>query len=497
LLSPQMKANIRARLTSSRSLRLACACLHQTHHSSAAQNVAKVISLPLRQRTVLSSRSYVNVVHSDKLVKRTTAEEAVKAVHSGHRVFVHSVAASPQCLIKALTARAPELENVELCHLHTEGPAPYADPKYARSFKVNNFFVGANVRKGVQEGRLDYLPVFLSEVPQLFRRGVLPLDVALVQVSPPDHHGFCSLGVSVDVSVAAVECAKYVIAQVNKNMPRTHGDGLIHVNALDVLVEEDAPLPELKPVKMTDAIRAIGKNVAALVEDGATLQMGIGAIPDSVLAELGDRQKLGIHTEMFAEGVMKLVEKGVITGEKKEIDRNKITVGFILGSRKLYDFVDDNPSVVFRDMQFVNDPNVIRQNPKVTAINSALEVDLTGQVCADSLGAKIYSGVGGQMDFMRGAALSHGGKPIIALPSITSAGASRIVPTLKRGAGVVTTRAHVHWVVTEWGAVNLFGKNLRQRFEALISIAHPNHRPWLEAEVARGFWNDQSATDAS
>uniref|UniRef100_A0A090XA21 ASCT1B n=1 Tax=Acanthamoeba castellanii TaxID=5755 RepID=A0A090XA21_ACACA len=419
-----------------------------------------------------------------------SADDAVKVIKTGDRVFVHSVAAAPQALIHAMTRRAPELRDVEVCHMHIEGDASYADKKYEGSFKNNNFFVGKNVRKGVQEGRLDYTPVFLSEIPLLFRRGILPLDVALITVSPPDQHGFCSLGTSVDASLAAVQCAKTVIAQVNPHMPRTHGDGFVHESAISFMVDGPAPLIEHKRGKVTETIGKIGKNVAQLVEDGATLQMGIGVIPDAVLAELTHHKKLGIHTEMFSDGIIDLVERGVITGENKVIAPRTITVGFCLGTKRLYDFVHENPAVQFRAIEWVNNPILIKENPKMTAINSAVEVDLSGQICADSIGSKLYSGVGGQMDFMRGAALSHGGKPIIALPSTTSRGESKIVPRLKRGAGVVTTRAHVHWVVTEWGAVNLFGKPVKERMKALISIAHPLHRPWLEKEVERGFWFD-------
>lgn len=416
-----------------------------------------------------------------------TAEEAVKVVRSGNRVFVHGAAAAPHGLLRALTARAPELRDVELVQLHTEGPALYADPSLAPSFRVNNFFVGANTRQAVEEGRADYLPVFLSEIPLLFRRGILPLDVALVQVSPPDRHGFCSLGTSVDIALAAVETAKYVIAQVNPNMPRTHGDGIVAVKDIDALVSCDEPLPEAPQPPLGEIELAIGRHAASLIEDGATLQMGIGAIPDAVLASLGSHRGLGIHTEMFSDGVVALVQKGVITGEHKKVLPGKIVAGFVKGTRALYDFIDDNPQVAMLDIGFVNDTSVIRRNPKVTAINSAIEIDLTGQVCADSIGERLFSGVGGQMDFMRGAALSEGGKPIIALPSTTRRGESRIVPFLKKGAGVVTTRAHMHYVVTEYGVAQLFGKNLRQRALALIDIAHPDHREELHREAHRRF----------
>ena len=420
-------------------------------------------------------------------MRTVSAEEAVAVVQSGNRVFVHSVAAAPRRLVEALTARANELRVVEIVSLHTEGPAPYAAPELSRSFRVNALFVGPNVRRAVQEGRADYLPVFLSEVPKLFRSGLLPLDVALVQVSPPDRHGFCSLGVSVDVTRAAVQTAGTVIAQVNRRMPRTHGDGLIHEDDIDLAVFADEPIPELPEPEVTDADLAIAQHCAELVEDGATLQLGIGSIPDATLEALSDHRRLGIHTEMLSEGVVDLVEKGVVTGEMKRVHPGKVVAGFALGKRRLYDFLDDNPLVQMLDIGYVNDAEVIRRNPKVTAINSALEVDLTGQVCADSIGELQWSGVGGQMDFIRAAALSDGGKPIIALPSATSGGESRVVSHLRPGAGVVTTRAHVHFVVTEYGIADLFGKNLRQRAEALIAIAHPDHRDALTAEARRRF----------
>jgi acyl-CoA hydrolase len=421
------------------------------------------------------------------MARTVTAQEAVAVIRSGDRVFIHSVAAAPQQLIAAMTARAEELRVVEVVQLHTEGPAPYAAPELAKSFRVNALFVGANVRQAVNEGRADYLPVFLSEVPQLFRAGVLPLDVALIQVSPPDRHGFCSLGVSVDVSRAAVQVARTVIAQVNPNMPRTHGDGIIHHDDIDFLVEVNDPIPEAPAHPLTEVETAIGLHCAELVEDGACLQLGIGAIPQATLIGLRDHRRLGIHTEMLSEGVVDLVERGVITGEAKRVHPGKVVAGFALGGRRLYDFLDDNPQVAMLDIAYINDTAVIRRNPKVTAINSAIEVDLTGQVCADSIGDRLYSGVGGQMDFIRGAALSEGGKPIIALPSTTSRGDSRITSYLKPGAGVVSTRAHVHYVVTEHGIADLWGKNLRQRAAALIAIAHPTHRDALAAEARARF----------
>jgi acyl-CoA hydrolase len=419
--------------------------------------------------------------------RTVTAQEAVAVIRSGDRVFVHSVAAAPQQLIAAMTARAEELRVVEVVHLHTEGAAPYAAPELARSFRVNALFVGANVRQAVNEGRADYLPVFLSEVPQLFRAGVLPLDVALIQVSPPDRHGFCSLGVSVDVTRAAVQVARTVIAQVNPRMPRTHGDGILHQDDIDFLVPVDDPIPEEAVHHLTDLEKAIGLHCAELVEDGACLQLGIGAIPQATLIGLRDHRRLGIHTEMLSDGVVDLVERGVITGEAKQVYAGKVVAGFALGSRRLYDFLDDNPQVSMLDIAYINDTAVIRRNHKVTAINSAIEIDLTGQVCADSIGDRLFSGVGGQMDFIRGAALSEGGKPIIALPSTTSKGDSRIVSYLKPGAGVVSTRAHVHYVVTEHGIADLWGKNLRQRAAALIAIAHPSHRDTLTVEARRRF----------
>jgi 4-hydroxybutyrate CoA-transferase len=416
-----------------------------------------------------------------------TADDALRIVKSGDRIFIHSVAAAPQKLIGALADRASELRDVELVHLHTEGTAPYADERYAESFRVNAFFVGGNIRDAVGSGRADYIPVFLSEIPALFRRNVLPLDVALVNVSPPDKHGFCSLGVSVDIARAAVDTAKYVIAQINPRVPRTLGDALVHTSKIHAMVEVDEPLPEVPIPELTETDHLIGGYIAGLIEDGATLQMGIGSIPNAVLAALGDHKDLGIHTEMFSDGVIPLVEKGVVNGVHKAKHPGKIVAGFVMGTQALYDFVDDNPQVLMLDIGYVNDTSVIRRNPKVTAINSAIEVDLTGQVCADSIGMRQYSGVGGQMDFIRGASLSEGGKPIIALPSSTRRGESKIVPFLKQGAGVVTTRAHVHYIVTEYGIAYLYGKNLRERANELIKIAHPDHRDALEKAAFERF----------
>jgi len=416
-----------------------------------------------------------------------TAREAVKNIKSGERVFLHSAAATPQLLVNAMTSRSAELRDVELVSIHTEGPAPYLDPRYDGLFHLNTFFVGANSREAVGTGMASYVPIFLSEIPKLFRSGLMPIDVALVQVSPPDKHGFCSIGVSVDVTNAAIETARHVIAQVNRNMPRVHGDGIIHVSAIDALVECNDPIFELTPHTPSPVDIRIGHFIAELVEDGATLQTGIGGVPDAALRALRGHKDLGMHSEMFSDGVMELVACGALTGREKFRQRGKIVAGFCIGSRALYDFVDDNPMIEMRDISYVNDTSIIRTNPKVTAINSALEVDITGQVCADSLGSAQYSGVGGQIDFIRGAALSARGKPIIALNSVTGRGQSRIVSQLKPGASVTTSRAHVHYVVTEYGVAYLYGKNLRQRASALIAIAHPDHREQLEREAFNVF----------
>jgi len=416
-----------------------------------------------------------------------TPEEAVKIISSNQRVFIQGGVATPQVLVRAMTARAMELRNVEVVHLHTEGEASYAEETMKDSFCVNSFFIGPNVRQAIKSGNAQYIPVFLSEIPNLFRRKILPLDVAMVQVSPPDKHGYCSLGVSVDTTISAVEEATYVIAQINPKMPRTFGDGLIHVDYFHSYCEVEADLPEMAIPESTEIENAIGKHIAGLVEDGATLQMGIGGIPNAALKFLNNHKNLGIHTEMFSDGIIDLVNSGTINGKFKKKHPYKITSGFAMGTKRLYDFMDDNPEIVMLDIGYVNDSAVIRQNPKVTAINSAVEIDLTGQVCADSIGKTMYSGVGGQMDFIRGASLSEGGKPIIALGSATHRGLSKIVPTLKEGAGVVTTRAHVHYVVTEYGVADLYGKNLLQRARILTEIAHPDHRETLEKDRFERF----------
>lgn len=417
-----------------------------------------------------------------------TAGQAVEYVKPGDRVFIHGSAATPVHLVQALQDRFTELKDVELVSITNMGQIDFNKPEYRNSFFFNSLFVSVNTRSVVNSHNGDYVPIFLSEIPLLFRRNILPIDVALIQVSPPDQHGYCSLGTSVDIARAAVDTAKIIIAQVNPRMPRTHGDGFLHVKKIHSLVWEEAELPEVDySAKTSDAIRQIGKNVASIIEDGATLQMGIGSIPDQVLQNLYGHKNLGIHTEMLSDGIIPLLEKGVINNSMKKLNVGRSVTGFMAGTRKLYDFVDDNPQMRVMDIAYVNDTSVIRRNPGATAINSAIEIDLTGQVCADSIGIYQFSGIGGQMDFIRGASLSEGGKPIIALPSVTSKGESRIVPFLKQGAGVVTTRGHVHWVVTEYGIVNLFGKNLKQRGKALISIAHPDHRETLERAFYERF----------
>lgn len=420
--------------------------------------------------------------------KMVSADDAVKIIRSNNRVFVHGSAATPQHLLKALARRAGEIKNVELIAVSTLGELDLAKPEYADSFYINSLFVSENIRSAINTGRGNYVPIFLSEISRLFEKDILPVDVALLHVSPPDKHGLCSLGVSVDVARAAAKFAKYIIAQVNPKMPRTHGDGFIHLDQINALVETEDNLPEVNyAASITDCDRTIGRFVAELVEDRSTLQLGIGAIPDAVLESLGHCKDLGIHTEMFSNGVIDLIKKGIITNKYKKKHPGKTVTSFAIGSRELYSFIDDNPQFAFLEAEYVNDGRIIRTNPKVVAINSAIEIDLTGQVCADSIGTYQYSGVGGQMDFIRGASLSEGGKPVIAMASATKKGASKIVPYLKQGAGVVTTRAHVHYVVTEYGVAYLYGKNLRQRAYELMRIAHPDHREALEREITRRF----------
>ena len=409
-----------------------------------------------------------------------SAEEAVKVINSNDKIYVQAAAAAPLVLINALTARHEELKNVEICQLHTEGDAPYANPELKESFHVNSFFIGKNVRHTLNAGNGSYTPVFLSEVPVLFQKRIIELDAVFIHVSPPDKHGYLSLGVSVEATLATIDNAKVVIAQVNKKMPRTHGAGIIHYTEIDYFVEVDEEIPTMEASEPDEVETKIGDYVAGLIEDRSTLQMGIGSIPNAVLARLHNHKDLGLHTEMFSDGVIDLILNDVINGNYKKINRGRALTTFLIGSKRLYDYVDDNPFVEMRASNYTNNTAYIKQNPKMVAINSAIEVDVTGQVCADSIGASMYSGVGGQMDFIRGASLSEGGKAIIALPSQTKKGISRIVPTLKPGAGVVTTRAHVHYVITEYGIANLFGKTIKERVKALVSIAHPNHQEAID-----------------
>ncbi|WP_341215185.1 acetyl-CoA hydrolase/transferase C-terminal domain-containing protein [uncultured Wocania sp.] len=414
------------------------------------------------------------------MFKVVSAQEAVKTIKSNNRVYIQAAAAAPQLLMNAMSERHEELRNVEVCHLHVEGETRYANPEFKNSFHVNSFFIGSNVRHTLTAGNGSYTPVFLSELPLLFKRNILPLDVALIHVSVPDKHGYCSLGVSVEATLAAIENAKIVIAQVNPQMPRTHGDGIIHHTEIDLFVECDESIPTHNISKPTAIENKIGGYVASLIEDKSTLQMGVGSIPNAVLSRLTNHKNLGLHTEMFSDGVIDLILNDVINGNYKTINPGRALTTFLMGSKRLYDYVDDNPFIEMRASDYVNDVSIIKQNPKMVAINSAIEVDLTGQVCADSIGAKMYSGVGGQMDYIRGASLSEGGKAIIALPSVTRKGISRIVPSLKPGAGVVTTRAHVHHVVTEYGIANLYGKTIKDRIKALVDIAHPDHRESID-----------------
>jgi 4-hydroxybutyrate CoA-transferase len=414
--------------------------------------------------------------------KTTTADQALRIVESGMRVFLHGAAATPEPLINAMVAQADRLRDVEITHLHTHGDATYTKPEYVDSFRVNALFIAPNTRDAINEGRGDYIPIFLSEIPRLFKSGTLQIDVALLTVSPPDEHGYVSLGSSVDVALAAAESARFVIGSVSRFVPRTLGNSWVHISRFTHLVQTDAPLAETKAEPLSDCVLAIGENVASLIDDGSTLQLGIGAIPNAVLHALRNKRDLGIHTEMFSDGVVDLVECGVITGARKSYHPYKIVSSFVAGSRRVFDFIDNNPMIELHPVNWVNDGDVIRRNSNMVAVNSAIEMDLTGQVAADSIGTKLFSGIGGQLDFMRAAALSPGGKPIIALPS-TAKGQSRIVSLLKPGAGVVTTRGHVHFVVTEFGVADLYGKNLRQRAAAMIAIAHPDHR----AELTRSL----------
>ncbi len=430
--------------------------------------------------------------------KVCSAEKAVYSIQSNNRVYVHPGCATPDVLLNAMCNLEKRLENVEVIHLLTLGISPYSSPEMAGRFRHNALFIGKNVRGAINEGRADFTPVFLFEIPYLFQRNVLPVDVSLINVSPPDKYGYCSYGVGVECTKTATECAKIVIAQINPSMPRTMGDTFIHIDKIDYCVEVDHPLHEYKPndkdlsEEEKDVYEKIGMNIASLIEDGSTLQMGIGYIPNAVLHYLGDKEHLGIHTEMFSDGVIKLIEDGVITNEKKTYHTGKLSSSFVLGTRKLFDYIDNDPIMEFHPSHYINDPFIIARNDKMVAINSAIEVDLTGQVCADSIGPKFYSGFGGQLDFIRGASRSKGGKPIIAIPSTArNSICSRIVPQLSQGAGVTTTRGDVHYVVTEYGIADLYGKTIRQRAKALIDIAHPKFREELSNELSEIYLNRQ------
>jgi len=426
--------------------------------------------------------------------KTATAAEAMEYIRSNMRVYIHPGCAEPEALVEALMARGPFVNNVEIVHLMTAGRADYVAPQMEGHFRHNAMFMGGNVRQAVNEGRADYTPIFLSQVEELFESGQMPIDVALIQVSPPDAHGFCSFGVGVDATLTAARCAKFVIAQVNDQMPRTFGDCFLHISEIDAAVEVSRPLCELKPIQITDVHHKIGKHISGLIEDGSTLQLGIGGIPDAVLLELTNHRDLGVQTEMLSDSAIPLIESGVINGSRKSIHRGKIVLSFVLGSKKLFDFVDNNPIFEFLPNKYTNDPWIISQNHKMVAINSALQVDITGQVCADSIGNIFYSGIGGQVDFIRGASQCKGGKPIIAIPATAkNETISRIVPMLDPGAGVVTSRGAVHYVVTEFGVAYLHGKTIRQRAEALIEIAHPRFREELYSYCEKTRWLQRPA----
>jgi 4-hydroxybutyrate CoA-transferase len=421
--------------------------------------------------------------------KIQTADEALRLVQSGMRVYIQPGCAEPEALVEALMRRGPAVRDVEIVHMMTMGCAPYVSPEMAGHFRHNAVFIGSNVREAINDGRADYTPIYLSEIEELFESGAMPIDIALIEVSPPDSHGFCSFGVGVDTTLTAARCARYVIAQVNNYMPRTYGDSFIHVSDIDAVVEWSQPLCELKKPVVTDMHVAIARNVAGLIEDGAVLQTGIGGIPDAVLPFLSDRKDLGVHSELVSDGVISLIEAGVITGARKNFKPRKIIVGFVLGTKKMFEFVDNNPIFEFHPTAYTNDPGLIARNDKMVAINSALQVDLTGQVCSDSIGNQFYSGIGGQVDFLRGASRSKGGKPIIAISSTAKGGKiSRIVPTLSPGAGVVTSRGLVRYVVTEHGVAYLHGKSIRERAKALIEIADPKFKDELYEYCEKTKW---------
>jgi 4-hydroxybutyrate CoA-transferase len=436
-----------------------------------------------------------NVIwESEYLLKTQTADAAMLFIKSGMRVYIQPGCAEPETLVEALIRRAPEVRDVEIVHMMTMGTAPYVAPEMAGHFRHNAVFIGANVRSAINEGRADYTPIYLSEIEELFENGAMPIDVALIEVSPPDSHGFCSFGVGVDTTLTAAKCARYLVAQVNDHMPRTYGDSFIHVSEIDAVVESSRPLCELKKPEITDMHAAIARNVAGLIEDGAVLQTGIGGIPDAVLPLLMDRKDLGVHSELVSEGVIPLIEAGVITGARKNFKPRKIIVGFALGTKKLFEFVDNNPVFEFHPTAYTNDPGLIARNDNMVAINSALQIDLTGQVCSDSIGNQFYSGIGGQVDFLRGASRSKGGKPIIAISSTAKNGTiSRIVPMLSPGAGVVTSRGLVRYVVTEHGVAYLHGKSIRERAKTLIEIAHPRFRDELYEYCEKTKWLQRPA----
>jgi acyl-CoA hydrolase len=426
--------------------------------------------------------------------KAVSATEALEWVQSGMRVYIHPGCAEPETLVEALIARGPFVQDVEVVHLMTAGRADYVAPEMEGHFRHNAMFMGDNVRQAVNEGRADFTPIFLSEVEDLFENGQMPIDVALVQVSPPDAHGFCSFGVGVDATLTAARYARIVIAQVNDQMPRTFGDCFLHISEIDAAVDVSRPLCELKRVPINDVHHAIGRHISNLIEDGSTLQLGIGGIPDAILLELANHRDLGVQTEMLSDSAIPLIESGVINGSRKTIHRGKIILSFLLGSKKLFDFVDNNPMFEFHPNKYTNDPWIVSQNHKMVAINSALQVDITGQVCADSIGTTFYSGIGGQVDFIRGASRCKGGKPIIAIPATAkNETISRIVPMLDPGAGVVTSRGDVHYVVTEFGVADLHGKTIRQRAEALIEIAHPKFREELYSYCEKTRWLQRPA----
>ena len=421
--------------------------------------------------------------------KLRTPDEALRSVQSGMRVYIQPGCAEPETLVEALMRRGPAVQDVEIVHMMTFGAAPYVSPEMAGHFRHNAVFIGANVRDAINDGRADYTPIYLSEIEGLFESGAMPIDVALIEVSPPDSHGYCSFGVGVDTTLTAAKCAHFVVAQVNDQMPRTYGDSFIHVNDIDAVVESSRPLCAMKRPAITDLHVAIARNVASLIEDGSVLQTGIGGIPDAVLPFLMDRKDLGIHSELVSDGAISLIEAGVVTGARKNFKPRKIILGFALGSKRLFEFVDNNPIFEFHPTSYTNDPALIARNDKMVAINSALQIDLTGQVCSDSIGNQVYSGIGGQVDFLRGASRSKGGKPIIAISSTAKDGAiSRIVPMLSPGAGVVTSRGLIRYVVTEYGVAYLFGKSIRERAKALIEIAHPKFKDELYAYCEETKW---------